>query len=62
MATSHRIRCINKSDRDNPHERIRYIGGRNDDGARWRLSQPEAISGIERGEWTFYVEQPAGDP
>jgi hypothetical protein len=49
------VKCINKSDRYNPHERILSIGGTNPDGTRWKLSQQDAIAGIERGEWQFYV-------
>ncbi|HEX2233808.1 MAG TPA: DUF3892 domain-containing protein, partial [Thermoleophilaceae bacterium] len=56
-----RVRCINKSDRPNPHERIRNIGGINADGTRWKLGQPEAIDGIQTGKWSFYVERPSGD-
>jgi hypothetical protein len=44
------VTCINKNDRQNPHERIRAIGG-----AGFRFSHPDAISCIERGVHSFYV-------
>jgi len=56
-----RIECINKSDRQNPHERILYVGGTNPDQTRWKLSQRDAISGIENGSYSFYVERPQRD-
>lgn len=55
MASRHEVKCINKSDRYNPHERIINIGGVNPNGERWKLSQQAAIEGIERGEGSFYV-------
>jgi Protein of unknown function (DUF3892) len=55
MATRHRVLCINKTDRFNPHERISHIGGQNPDGTGWRLTQQEAIQGIESNRWAFYV-------
>lgn len=57
MASIHRVSCINKSDRHNPHERILYIGGFNADNTRWKLSQQDAIAGIETDKWQFYVDR-----
>ena len=49
------IKCINKSDRYDPHERIKNIGGTNPNGERWKLTQQEAVEGIETGKYDFYV-------
>jgi Protein of unknown function (DUF3892) len=51
------ISCINKSDRDNPYDRILHVGGRNPDGTRWKLSELETIRCIENGTHAFYVHQ-----
>ena len=56
MASKHEVMCINKTDRFNPHERIRTIGGLNADGSSWKLTQEQAIDGIESGKWAFYVK------
>ena len=53
--TSHEITCIHKSDRYDPHERIREIGGVNADGTRWRVSQEQAIEWIGNGRYEFFV-------
>lgn len=51
------IRCINKSNRTNPYERISYVGGVNLDGTSWKLSETDAIVGIKNGTYTFYVNR-----
>lgn len=54
MAESYQVKCINKTDRFNPHERIKNIGGF-DNGKAWKLTQEEGIQGIESGKWSFFV-------
>ena len=48
------VKCINKSDRQNTHERILSIGGI-ENGTRWKLPQQQAISIIETGTGGFHV-------
>jgi hypothetical protein len=52
------ISCVNKWDRQNEHERIQNVGGANLNGARWKLSEDEAIQGIDSGRWAFFVRYP----
>lgn len=49
------ITCINKTDRYDAHDRIRAVGGMNSGNRHWKLTQEEAIAGIEAGRWRFYV-------
>jgi hypothetical protein len=51
------VKCINKSNRYDPHERIESIGGLNANGTRWRIPQYRAIQGIEEKKWHFYVNR-----
>ena len=55
MAERVQVLCVTKTDRLSLHERIRHIGGRR--GTPWKLTQQEAIAGIEAGTWSFYVSR-----
>lgn len=48
------VLCVNKRDRQSPHERILNIGGVVG-GVRWKRSQTEAIADIERDPESYYV-------
>ena len=51
------IKCINKTPRDDPWDRIQNVGGINPNGIRWKQSQQQTIQEIESGSWGFYVMQ-----
>jgi len=59
MAASVRVGCINKTNRQDPHQRISHIGGVNPDRSRWRMTEDRAIAAIKAGEYAFYVEAAA---
>lgn len=54
MTSNFEIKCINKSNRTDPHERIENVGGIHD-GKRWKCSVAEAIVGIEAKKWSFWT-------
>jgi hypothetical protein len=45
------VTCINKTNRQDPHERISRIGG-----SGWRKTQAEAIAAIENKTDSFYTQ------
>ena len=53
MTQRAQVKCINKRDRTNPHERIENIGGYGT--SQWKLTEDQAIRYIESREWDFYV-------
>lgn len=55
MTQNVQISCINKTDRQSAHDRIRRVGGVNPNGSRWGLPLADAIAGVESGQWKFYV-------
>lgn len=54
MAVPVQVSCIDKRDRNNPHERIKGIGGVHG-GRRWYLLEDDAIRDIEAGKFNFFV-------
>jgi hypothetical protein len=50
---SHEIKCVNKVNRYNPHERIQNVGGVRASGGTFKITQPACIAEIERGEQFF---------
>jgi hypothetical protein len=56
MAHSVQISCINKTDRQNRHEKIKNVGGLNADGSRWKMTEEKAIQDIENGTYTFWTK------
>jgi hypothetical protein len=49
------VQCVNKTSRQDPHERIANIGGVLPNGSRWKLSEDVAIRKIEDKECGFYT-------
>jgi hypothetical protein len=57
MMASGQIKCINKRQHQNPHERITHVGGYPaEGGGNWKWTLDHAISEIESGRWTLFVE------
>jgi hypothetical protein len=56
LASRIEIKCINKSDRMNPHERIQNVGGGTGTN-RWKQPEDQTIREIENGTWSYYVTQ-----
>ncbi len=54
MTNSYQIKCVNKRNRTDPHERIQNVGGYGS--SQWKLTLDEAIAGIRNGQWTFWTQ------
>lgn len=56
---SYRVDFVHRTDGAPPSERVAGIGGVCA-GGPWKLPASEAIAGIERRQWEFYVERSSG--
>ena len=50
-----RVTCINKPNRDSPHEHITHVGG-----SGWKWTREQVIQSIELRTNTFFVVDAAG--
>lgn len=57
MVPAYEVKCINKAHHYSPYERITAVGGMLSDLRLWKISQEEAIAGIETGRFKLYVKQ-----
>jgi hypothetical protein len=56
MSSRLEIKYINKTNRTDPHTRIKNVGGINNLGQRWKYSVDEAIKIIEAGICQFWTK------
>ena len=55
MTENHMVRCSAKDG-----DRVTGIGGTNSDGSAWRMSERDAVAGIQSGKLRFYVNSDTG--
>lgn len=60
MSENVRVTCIVKNNRNSAHECIRSLGGTNSRQQRVKYLLQEAITEIQSGRLSMYVERPAG--
>jgi hypothetical protein len=61
MPTRHQICCVARTAFMNHHQRLHLVGGVTPDGAWWKISEADAIAGIEAGRWKFFVGSGRGE-
>ncbi len=54
MSNIGQIKCISRTERMSPHERITHVGGY--ESSQWKMTLNEAIGKIESGEQVFFVQ------
>jgi hypothetical protein len=53
------VTCINKPERNSPHEHITHLGNPNTPQGGWRWTREEVIASIEAGTNTFFTRDNA---
>jgi hypothetical protein len=54
----YRIDCVNKPDRNSPHDHITHVGGPDPNGGgRWQDTVPNVVSFIENKQHRFYTRE-----
>jgi len=54
VAKMMQIKCISRTERMIPHERITHVGGY--ESSQWKMASDEAIGKIENGELAFFAQ------
>ena len=54
MANTMQIKCINRTEKMSPHERITHVGGY--ESSQRKITLNDAIGKIESGEQAFFVQ------
>ncbi len=58
VMTDYKIDCVNKPNRNSPHEHITHVGGPKPDGSgRWKDTVPAVVKFIEAGTHRFYTSE-----
>ncbi len=57
MGVRREVLYVDKSSNLNPVDRILNIGGINALGNLWKLSQQQAIIGLESGTWEYFIKK-----
>ncbi|HTV32993.1 MAG TPA: DUF3892 domain-containing protein [Methylocella sp.] len=53
MSEPVQIKCISRTEKMSPHERMTHVGG--EDSGPWTMTVAEAVRKIESGETSFFV-------
>lgn len=61
MTARFQVRFTDKGQGTQPQDRIAAIGGLDPHAKPWKLTGAEAVAGVEKGEWSFFVRGAGGE-